>query len=167
MEAATSVSPVRRPPRSRSGRQATPRRASRSYRSPITSSISHIARVAGVDHVGIGSDFDGVDNVLPEGLGGVDTYRALLAQLMRRRWSDADIAKLAGGNALRAMDAAERIAASMAGTPIAAVTRETIDGRHFVSAPLDATARPALKRAQSVSTPRAAAVDRRLTEPTI
>lgn len=77
--------------------------------------IDHIAKIAGVDHVGIGSDFDGVDNVLPEGLGDVSTYPALLAELMRRGWSDADIAKLAGGNVLRVMARAEAVAASMKG----------------------------------------------------
>ncbi|HLZ79154.1 MAG TPA: dipeptidase [Sphingomonas sp.] len=75
--------------------------------------IEHIAKIAGVDHVGIGSDFDGVDNVLPEGLGDVGTYPALLAELMRRGWSDTDIAKLAGGNVLRVMARAEAVAASM------------------------------------------------------
>ncbi len=79
----------------------------------VADHVEHIAKVAGVDHVGIGSDFDGLDNVLPEGLGNVGTYPALLAELMRRGWSDADIAKLAGGNILRVMDRAESVAASM------------------------------------------------------
>ena len=65
------------------------------------SSIS--PRSPGIDHVGLGSDFDGVDNDLPEGLGDVSTYPALLAELMRRGWSDENIAKLAGGNVLRVM----------------------------------------------------------------
>ena len=81
----------------------------------VADHIEHIARVAGVDHVGIGSDFDGVGNSLPEGLGDVSTYPALLAELMRRGWNDADIAKLAGDNVLRVMGAAEKVAASMAG----------------------------------------------------
>lgn len=80
----------------------------------VADHIDHIAKVAGVDHVGIGSDFDGVDNMLPEGLTDVSTYPALLAELMQRGWSDADIAKLAGGNVLRVMEAAERVAKSMA-----------------------------------------------------
>ncbi len=77
----------------------------------VADHIEHIARVAGVDHVGIGSDYDGVGNQLPEGLTDVATYPALLAELMRRGWSDRDIAKLAGENVLRAMEAAEAIAA--------------------------------------------------------
>ena len=81
--------------------------------SMVADHIEHVAKVAGVDHVGLGSDFDGVGNVLPEGLSDVSTYPALLAELMRRGWSDADIAKLAGENVLRAMAEAERVAASM------------------------------------------------------
>ncbi|WP_293881009.1 dipeptidase [Sphingomonas sp.] len=78
--------------------------------------IEHIAQIAGHDHVGIGGDFDGLGDIkLPEGLPDVGSYPALLAELMRRGWSDADIAKLAGGNILRAMEAAERVAASMTG----------------------------------------------------
>jgi membrane dipeptidase len=81
--------------------------------SDVADHIEHIATVAGVDHVGIGGDLDGVDNKLPEGLGGVDTYPALLAELMRRGWSDTDVAKLAGGNILRVMARAEAVAAGM------------------------------------------------------
>ncbi|WP_395337484.1 dipeptidase [Novosphingobium sp. BL-8H] len=77
----------------------------------VADHIEHIVKIAGVDHVGIGSDYDGVGNELPRGLGDVSTYPALLAELMRRGWSDADIAKLAGGNVLRVMEAAERVAA--------------------------------------------------------
>ncbi|TCP36699.1 dipeptidase [Sphingomonas sp. BK235] len=80
----------------------------------VADHIDHIARVAGVDHVGIGSDFDGVGGQLPEGLGDVSTYPALLAELLRRGWRDADVAKLAGGNVLRVMEAAERVAAASA-----------------------------------------------------
>jgi len=76
----------------------------------IADHIEHIARIAGRDHVGIGSDFDGVP-FLPVGLDGVEDYPALFVELMRRGWSDSDLAKLAGGNLLRAMRAAERVAA--------------------------------------------------------
>lgn len=82
----------------------------------VADHVEHIARVAGVDHVGIGSDFDGV-GALPQGLGGVDRYPALLAELMRRGWSDGDIAKLAGGNVLRVMAAAEKVATELKGEP--------------------------------------------------
>uniref|UniRef100_UPI0035C9FA72 dipeptidase n=1 Tax=uncultured Sphingomonas sp. TaxID=158754 RepID=UPI0035C9FA72 len=85
--------------------------------SDVADHIEHIVKVAGIDHVGIGSDFDGVGNSLPEGLGDVGTYPALLAELMRRGWSDASVAKLAGGNILRVMEAAERVAASLERRP--------------------------------------------------
>jgi membrane dipeptidase len=64
--------------------------------------------------VGLGSDFDGIDDT-PAGLEGVDKYPALLAELMRRGWTDADIAKLAGGNVLRVMAEAERVAGARTG----------------------------------------------------
>ncbi len=71
--------------------------------------VDHIARVAGHDHVGLGGDYDGV-TWLPAGMEGVDGYPLLLGELARRGWSDADLAKLTGGNILRAMRAAERAA---------------------------------------------------------
>jgi membrane dipeptidase len=80
----------------------------------VADHIDHVAKVAGVDHVGIGSDFDGVGPTLPTGLTDVGSYPALLAELMRRGWSDGDIAKLAGGNVLRAMAAAETTARRLA-----------------------------------------------------
>lgn len=76
----------------------------------IADHIEHIAEIAGHDNVGIGSDFDGVP-FLPQGLDGVEDYPALFVELMRRGWSDADLAKLAGGNLLRALRQAERVAA--------------------------------------------------------
>jgi membrane dipeptidase len=79
--------------------------------------IEHVVRIAGVDHVGLGSDFDGVAQMLPEGLGDASAYPALLAELMRRDWSDADIGRLAGNNVLRVMAETEKVAASMAGQP--------------------------------------------------
>lgn len=93
----------------------------------VADHIAHIAKVAGVDHVGIGGDMDGVDNSLPEGLGGVDAYPALLAEMMRRGWSDADVAKLAGGNVLRAMAGAERVAAAMAREPANTIAEPIAD----------------------------------------
>ena len=83
----------------------------------VAAHIDHIVKVAGVDHVGLGGDLDGVGNALPEGLGGVDAYPALLAELMKRGWSDGDVAKLTGGNILRVMSTAERVAVGMASEP--------------------------------------------------
>jgi len=90
----------------------------------VADHIEHIAKVAGVDHVGIGSDFDGLSNQLPEGLQDVAAYPALLAEMMRRGWSDADVAKLAGGNVLRVMAAAEAVAVSMRGEAPGTMTVE-------------------------------------------
>lgn len=81
--------------------------------SDVADHIEHIARVAGVDNVGLGSDFDGTGNELPEGLQNATTYPALMAELLRRGWKDADVAKVAGGNVLRAMEGAEKTAAAM------------------------------------------------------
>jgi len=80
----------------------------------VADHIGHIRDVAGVDHVGIGSDFDGIDDT-PVGLEGVDKYPALLRELLRRGWTDTDIAKVAGGNVLRVMAETERVAVAMSG----------------------------------------------------
>jgi len=96
--------------------------------SQVADHIDHIAKVAGIDHVGIGSDYDGVDNSLPEGLESVADYPALLAEMLRRGWSDADAAKLAGGNVLRVMAQAEKVAASMKAELPATATEPALDG---------------------------------------
>lgn len=77
----------------------------------VIAHIQHVRDVAGVDHVGLGGDYDGVDS-LPVGLEGVDGYPRLLAELMNRGWSEADIRKISGENLLRVMRAVERVAAS-------------------------------------------------------
>jgi len=82
----------------------------------VADHIDHIAQVAGHDHVGLGGDYDGLPQ-LPEGMDGVDAYPRLLVELMRRGWSDADLAKLAGGNILRVMEAAEKVARAMQAEP--------------------------------------------------
>ena len=79
----------------------------------VANHIEHVRRVAGVDHVGIGSDFDGTDNQLPVGLEDVSTFPALLAELSRRGWSEEDLRKVAGENTLRVMTVAERVAARL------------------------------------------------------
>jgi membrane dipeptidase len=76
--------------------------------SQVADHIDHIRQVAGVEHVGLGSDFDGIEDA-PVGLDGVDKYPALLEELMRRGWTDADVAKIAGENVLRVMSAAEKV----------------------------------------------------------
>ena len=84
--------------------------------SQVADHIDHVAAVAGHDHVGLGSDYDGVPD-LPVGLEGAESYPALLAELMRRGWSDDEIARLAGRNVLRVMESAERVAAELARRP--------------------------------------------------
>ncbi len=76
----------------------------------VADHIDHIKAVAGVDHVGLGGDFDGITEVVV-GLEDVSTYPALLAELARRGWSDADLRKLAGENILRVLETTERVAA--------------------------------------------------------
>jgi len=82
----------------------------------VADHIEHIARVAGHDHVGIGGDLDGVP-FTAVGLESVAGYPLLFAELIRRGWSDANLAKLAGGNVLRVMRRAEAVAASMKDQP--------------------------------------------------
>lgn len=93
----------------------------------VADHIEHIARVAGPDHVGLGGDYDGLPT-LPEGMEGVESYPPLLLELMKRGWSDTDIAKLAGGNVLRVMAQAETVAARMASEPPATFTVQALDG---------------------------------------
>ena len=82
----------------------------------VADHIEHIVRIAGHDHVGIGGDLDGVPYTVV-GLESVEGYPLLFAELIRRGWSDANLAKLAGGNILRALRGAEAHRAAMKGTP--------------------------------------------------
>jgi membrane dipeptidase len=75
----------------------------------VADHIAYIRKIAGVDHVGIGGDFDGSDET-PVGLSDVSCYPALFAELIRRGWPDADLKKLAGLNVLRALGDASRVA---------------------------------------------------------
>jgi membrane dipeptidase len=75
----------------------------------VADHIEHAARTAGVDHVGIGSDYDGISST-PVGMEDVSTYPVLFAELSRRGWTEEDLAKLAGENVLRAMREAEEVA---------------------------------------------------------
>jgi membrane dipeptidase len=82
----------------------------------VADHIEHAARVAGHDHVGIGGDLDGIDRTVV-GLDGVEDYPNLFAELIRRGWSDENLAKLAGGNILRVMRRAEAVARDMKNQP--------------------------------------------------
>lgn len=80
--------------------------------SDVADHIEHVVRLAGHDHVGIGGDLDGITTTVP-GLDSADDYPNLFAELIRRGWSDRDLARLAGGNFLRVLRQAEAVARSM------------------------------------------------------
>jgi membrane dipeptidase len=84
--------------------------------STVADHIEHVARIAGHDHVGVGGDLDGVP-FTAVGLESVAGYPLLFAELIRRGWSDANLAKLAGGNVLRVMRRAEAVAVAMKNQP--------------------------------------------------
>ncbi len=77
--------------------------------SNVADHIDHIRKVAGIDHIGIGSDFDGSTS-MPADLGDVSRYPALFAELAARGYTDDDLMKIAGRNVLRVMREAERVA---------------------------------------------------------
>jgi membrane dipeptidase len=92
----------------------------------VADHIEHVRKLAGVDAVGLGGDYDGNSN-WPEGLEDVSRYPYLFAELIRRGWSDADLKKLAGANVLRALRGAEATAKRLqAARPASTVT---LDGR--------------------------------------
>jgi membrane dipeptidase len=97
--------------------------------SQVADHIEHVRKIAGIDHVGIGSDFDGITSNV-KGLEDVSTYPALFAELARRGWSDADLAKLADENILRVLKQAEEVGARIRKSrgPSQA-TIEGLDGR--------------------------------------
>ncbi len=80
----------------------------------VVAHIQHVREVAGIDHVGLGGDFDGITST-PMGVEGVDAYPRILAALIAAGWSDEDIRKLAGGNVLRVMRQVEAVAATKRG----------------------------------------------------
>jgi membrane dipeptidase len=96
--------------------------------SQVADHIDHIRKVAGVDHIGIGSDFDGMDST-PDGLEDVSKYPALFAELLRRGYSEEDVQKIAGRNVLRVMRAAEGVAQRLQkARPPSLATIEALDG---------------------------------------
>jgi membrane dipeptidase len=95
----------------------------------VVDHIEHVRKVAGVDHVGIGSDFDGID-ATPVGLEDVSTFPVLFAELSRRGWSEGDLRKLAGENLLRVLARAEAVAARLRRErPPSTKTIAELDGR--------------------------------------
>jgi membrane dipeptidase len=91
--------------------------------------VDHVRRVAGIDHVGLGSDYDGVTSV-PEGMEDVSRFPALTAELLRRGYSDDDVRKVLGGNLLRVMRQAEQVAARLQRErPASQAVIDVMDGR--------------------------------------
>jgi len=94
----------------------------------VVAHFVHIREVAGIDHLGVGGDYDGV-TVLPEGLGDVSSYPKVFAALAELGWSDEDLAKVAGGNVLRVLRDAEAVARELQETRGPSVaTIEELDG---------------------------------------
>jgi len=94
----------------------------------VADHIDHVREVAGVDHVGLGGDYDGVA-FQPEGLEDVAGYPRLLAELLDRRWSEGDLAKLTWANPIRVLRDAEAVARDLQahrGPSLATLT--TLDG---------------------------------------
>lgn len=90
--------------------------------------IDHMVKVAGIDHVGLGSDFDGVDS-LPDGLAGMQDLPKITLELVKRGYSDDDILKILGGNFLRVFEAAEAYAKSTNTRLSADGSQKKIDGK--------------------------------------
>ena len=94
----------------------------------VADHIEHVARVAGIDHVGIGSDFDGIGS-LPVGLEDVSKFPSLFAELLRRGFSDDDVRKVLGENLLAVMREVEAVAAGLQRErPPSDATIEELDG---------------------------------------
>jgi membrane dipeptidase len=94
----------------------------------VADHLDHLREVMGVDHIGIGSDFDGGEP-LPDGLHEVSCFPALIAELLRRGYSDDDVRKVAGGNVLRVLRGAEATAARLqTDRPPSEATIEELDG---------------------------------------
>ena len=99
----------------------------------VADHVDHVREVAGIDHVGIGGDYDGTDQ-LPDGLQDVSCYPGLIAELLARGWSEADCGQLASGNILRVMHEAQAAASTISARQ--APSRARIED-------LDGTAQPA------------------------
>lgn len=96
--------------------------------STVADHLDHMREVAGIDHLGIGGDYDGTA-FTPDGLSDVSGYPNLLAELLDRGWSKADLAKLTWKNAVRVLGAAEDVARSLQATRAPShATIESLDG---------------------------------------
>jgi membrane dipeptidase len=97
--------------------------------SQVADHIDHIRKVAGIDHIGLGGDFDGITQVVV-GLEDVSKYPDLTAELLKRGYKDDDVKKIIGGNVLRVMRAAEKVAAGLQKTrQPSTATIDQLDGK--------------------------------------
>jgi membrane dipeptidase len=97
-------------------RKLNARRIAKLGRLPLSRLLDHFehaVKVAGVDHVGLGSDFDGADDLFPEGMEDISRIPNLVRGLMERGFSDEDILKILGGNTLRVMREVEEVSRKM------------------------------------------------------
>jgi membrane dipeptidase len=78
----------------------------------VADHIDHVRKMAGIDHIGLGGDFDGISSVV-QGLEDVSKYPDLTAELLKRGYTDQDIRKILGQNILRVMREAERVSAEL------------------------------------------------------
>ncbi|HET9982492.1 MAG TPA: dipeptidase [Longimicrobiales bacterium] len=113
MEAAKASAPDRKAAMAQVRAWMQQHPAPKSSVAAIADHIDHVRKVAGIDHIGIGSDFDGIGGDSPIGLKDVSTYPVLFAELLRRGYSDDDVKKIAGLNLLRAMKQMETTAARL------------------------------------------------------
>ena len=103
--------------------------APRATLSQVADHIDHIRKVAGIDHIGLGGDFDGITEVV-QGLEDVSKYPDLTAELLKRGYSDADVKKILGQNVLRVMRQVEKVAAGLQKTrQPSTATLEQLDGK--------------------------------------
>ena len=97
--------------------------------SQVADHIDHIRKVAGIDHIGLGGDFDGITQVVA-GLEDVSKYPDLTAELLKRGYKDDDIKKILGQNVLRVMRQVEKVAAGLQKTrQPSTATIEQLDGK--------------------------------------
>src|SRR5207248_7094531 len=80
--------------------------------SEVADHVDHIRQIAGIDHIGIGSDFDGITQTV-QGLEDVSKYPSLTAELLRRGYCEADLRKILGLNILRVMRGAEKVSSRL------------------------------------------------------
>ena len=121
----------------------------------VADHIDHIKAVAGIDHIGFGSDFDGITSVV-SGLEDVSTYPQLVRELLRRGYSDEDIRKIAGRNILRVLRGAEEVARRLQRRDAAARQTGSASTNRSITAPTSGGSAAAKSPAPAGMSPRSA-----------